>query len=138
MNDANQRRSLLLHLGSVLKTLSQIVEHEREDESIGELIGTYKILADVPLLEYLFEQMTVREFATGVLHAFCLWPELLLEDPLDRSALATPVCARLFAGNPYGWSRYAAALREQVPWFGKDLLRSESDSPEAGTSRKVT
>ena len=121
MNDAYERRFLLLHLGSVLQTVSRLLEHERDDETISELIETCQILADIASLEHVFGGMTVREFANGALHAFCLWPQLLLDEELDRDALAGPVREHLFAGNPQGWAGYAASLRTQVPWFGEDL-----------------
>ena len=100
MNDAYERRALLLHLGSTLQTLSRILELERSDETIGELITKHPILADVPLLEYVLEHLAVCNFTAAALHAFCLWPQQLLDDPLDRSALATSVLDHLFASNP--------------------------------------
>lgn len=130
MNDAFERRALLLHLGAALQTLSHILEYERGDETIGELIATQQLLADVPFVEYVFERMTVREFGANVLHAFCLWPQLLLDDPLDRDALALSVRHHLFDGNPRGWEAYLRTLREDVPWFGEGL---ESESPSASS-----
>lgn len=125
MSNVSERSALLLHLGSVLQTLSRICEHERDDETIRELVDSYPILADVPLLRHVLEQMTVREFAAGVLHGFCLWPQLLLDDPLDYGAFASPVRAQLFAGNPHGWENYAATLQPQVPWFGEGVLPAD-------------
>lgn len=127
MKDAYERRAMLLHLGSVLQTLSRILEYESDDGPVGDLIAANDILADVPLLEHVSARMTVREFAAGVLHAFCLWPQQLLERALDHGALAAPVKAHLFAGNPNGWQAYAAALRAEVPWFGEGLPPAEID-----------
>lgn len=119
MDENYERRALLLHLGDVLQTTSLLMEYERFDETLGELLAAQPLLADVPLLEYAYERMTVREFSAAALRAFCLWPQLLLETPLDRAALASPVCEHLFAGNPHGWAAYAASLQSEVGWFGK-------------------
>ncbi len=121
MNDANERRALLVHMGDALQTLSRLLEHESPDETIGELLSTQQMLADIPILEHVFERMTVREFSAGLVHAFCLWPRLLLDETLDRAALAEPVRMHMFAGNPVGWAAYAASLRGDVPWFGIGL-----------------
>jgi hypothetical protein len=119
MDEKYERRALLLHLGGVLQTTSLLMEHERLDETLGELLAAQPLLADVPLLEHAYERMTVREFSAAALRAFCLWPQLLLETSLDRAALATPVREHLFAGNPHGWKAYAASLQSEVGWFGK-------------------
>lgn len=119
MDENFERRALLLHLGDVLQTTSLLMEYERFDETLGELLAAQPLLADVPLLEHAYERMTVREFAAGALRAFCLWPQLLLETPLDRAALATPVREHLFAGNQRGWAAYAASLQNEVGWFGR-------------------
>jgi len=137
MNDAFERRALLLHLGAALQTLSHILEYERGDETIGELIATQQLLADVPLVEYVFERMTVREFSANLLHAFCLWPQLLLDDSLDRDALALPVRRHLFDGNPRGWEAYLRALRQEVPWFGKGLESNPAPARADETSAKT-
>lgn len=119
MDENHERRALLLHLGGVLRTASLLMEHEALEQTLGELIEGQPLLADVPLLEYAYERMTVPEFAAATLRAFCLWPQLLLETPLDHAALAEPVREHLFAGNPQGWLAYAASLQADVPWFGK-------------------
>lgn len=137
MNDASERRALLLHLGAALQTLSHIIEYERGDETIGELIATQQLLADVPLVEYVFERMTVREFSANLLHAFCLWPQLLLDEPLDRDALAHSVHRHLFDGNPRGWQAYLRALRQDVPWFGKGLDSNSAPSRPHETNVKT-
>lgn len=137
MNDAFERRALLLHLGAALHTLSHILEYERGDETIGELIATQQLLADVPFVEYVFERMTVREFGANVLHAFCLWPQLLLDDPLDRDALALSVRRHLFEGNPRGWEAYLRTLRQDVPWFGAGLESNAAPAPAAESNIKT-
>lgn len=136
MNDGYERRALLLQLGSVLQTISHVVERERDDETIAELIEASPILADVALIEYVWAHMTVREFADAALHAFCLWPQLLLEDTLDRDALAAPVREHLFAGNPGGWVRYAASLRADVPWFGEHVTPRGADGHYDGEAAR--
>ncbi|MBN3792462.1 hypothetical protein [Burkholderia sp. Ac-20353] len=134
MNEALERRALLLHLGGVMRTLSCLLESERDDATIGALIATRPMLADQPLLEHVFDHMTVREFASAVLHAFCLWPQQLLDAQLDRDALAAPVCAKLFAGNPRGWARYTASLTHDVPWFGAGIQPAEGPPDRAAPS----
>jgi hypothetical protein len=119
MEDAYERRALLVHLGEVLQTLCRIVQYESGDATVGDLLADYEILSDVPLVEHVSDLMPIREFETAVMRAFCLWPQQLLETPLDHEALASPVRRNLFADNPHGWDAYAATLRSSVPWFGK-------------------
>ncbi|MBO2957815.1 hypothetical protein [Burkholderia pseudomallei] len=126
MEEAYARRALLLHLGSVLQILSRL-EGAPDNQSIEALLAANGMLADVPLVEYVVQDMTVREFSARALRAFCLWPQLLLEDPLDCAALALPVRKHLFAGNDAGWKAYAATLREVAPGF--DTARSYAAEP---------
>ncbi|MBF3727797.1 hypothetical protein ISG25_35295, partial [Burkholderia pseudomallei] len=126
MEEAYARRALLLHLGSVLQILSRL-EGAPDNQSIEALLAANGMLADVPLVEYVVQDMTVREFSARALRAFCLWPQLLLEDPLDCAALALPVRKHLFAGNDAGWKAYAATLREVSPGF--DTARSYAAEP---------
>lgn len=137
MDDSHERRALLLHLGSVLQTTSLLLEHERPEETLGELIDAQPLLADVPLLEHGYERMTVREFAAAALRGFCLWPQLLLEAPLDHAALADPVREHLFAGNQHGWSAYAASLQTEVAWFGKSLSAIAGSLPDGEGVRRT-
>lgn len=127
-NETEARHALLMHLGRILRTLSCVLEYEPDDRTIDSLLAAQPMLAGVPLLNHVFAHMTVREFTHAVLHAYCLWPQHLLDDPLDRDALAGPVCAWLFAGNPGGWARYLASLGAGVPWFGQGLAPSPSPS----------
>jgi hypothetical protein len=136
MDDSYERRALLLHLGGVLQTTSLLMEHERGDETLAELIEAQPLLADVPLLEYSYQQMTVRELATAALRAFCLWPQLLLEAPLDRAALAASVREHLFRDNAQGWSSYAAALQSEVAWFGKPAVANGRRNDGNGDARR--
>ncbi|NDV73494.1 hypothetical protein [Burkholderia cenocepacia] len=133
-NETEARRALLVHLGSILRTLSCMLEYEPDDMTLESLLAAQPMLADIPLLNHVFAHMTVREFTSAVLHAYCLWPQLLLNEPLDRDALAEPVCARLFAENPGGWARYVASLRAEIPWFGQGMRPSSSARRPARTS----
>jgi len=117
MNDAYERRALLLELGSVLKMLANVKEHEQAAQTVGELIRKYKTLSNAPLLCHVAQTMTPRELEHRALRAFCRWPELLLEAKLDRSALASPVKEWLFDDYAFGWESYAATLAPEVPWF---------------------
>lgn len=130
-SETEARRALLVHLGSILRTLSCVLEYERDDNTLDTLLAAQPMLADVPLLNQVFAHMTVREFTRAVLHAYCLWPQLLLDEPLDRDALAEPVCAWLFEGNPGGWARYVASFGAEIPWFGQDMGPSSSSGPRA-------
>ncbi|MBY4866564.1 hypothetical protein DIE14_24260 [Burkholderia sp. Bp9017] len=125
-SETEARRLLLLHLGSILRTLSCVLEYEPDDRTLDSLLAVQPMLADAPLLNQVFAHMTVREFARAILHAYCLWPQLLLDEPLDRDALAGSVCASLFAGNPGGWARYVASLGAVIPWFGQGIEPSSS------------
>ncbi|MGN6086439.1 hypothetical protein [Trinickia sp.] len=137
MDENDQRRALLLHLGDVLQTTSLLLEYERPDQTLGELREAQPLLADVPLLEHAYERMTVREFSAAALQAFCLWPQLLLEMPLDRAALAAPVREHLFADNPRGWAAYAASLQIQVGWFGKPAAVPDAPPDGDGVRRSA-
>ncbi|XUW90491.1 hypothetical protein OH764_26355 [Burkholderia sp. M6-3] len=81
------------------------------------------MLEDEPLLEYVLPGLLVKDFTMHALRAFCLWPQYLLEDPLDRDALAASVRDHLFRDNPRGWHAYVAQLRTEVKWFGMAKVR---------------
>ncbi|MET5021173.1 hypothetical protein AAHH78_40755, partial [Burkholderia pseudomallei] len=78
---------------------------------IEALLAAIGRLGDVPLVEYVVPDLTGRDFLARALRAFCLWPQRLLEDPLDCAALALPVRKPLFAGHDAGWKADAASLR---------------------------
>jgi hypothetical protein len=118
MNDAYERRALLLQLGNVLDMLNYIKEHVHGNRTVGDLVREYGDLADVPLLNNVAQTMTVNELEYRTLRAFCRWPQLLLERPLDQHALSSPVRELLFDDNPFGWESYADWLSADVPWFG--------------------
>jgi hypothetical protein len=124
MNDAYERRALLLQLGNVLEMLDYIKQHVHGDRTVGDLLRQYKDLADVPLLNTVAQTMTVGELEYRTLRAFCRWPQLLLDTPLDQGALATPVRELLFDDNPFGWESYADWLAADVPWFGSAAATS--------------
>ncbi|MBB3261916.1 hypothetical protein F4827_006790 [Paraburkholderia bannensis] len=119
MNDAFERRALLQQLGSVLEMLTTVKEHEYEVQLVGELIRKYPSLAQMALLDHVAQTMPLRELEQRALHAFYRWPALLLEERLDRSALASPVREWLFDHYEFGWESYAAALSADVPWFSE-------------------
>ncbi|KWA18974.1 hypothetical protein WT41_11640 [Burkholderia territorii] len=136
-NETEARRALLVHLGSILRTLSCVLEYEPDDRTLDSLLAAQPMLADIPLLNQVFAHMTVREFTRAVLHAYCLWPQLLLDEPLDRDALAEPVCAWLFADNPGGWTRYVALLGAEIPWFGQGMGPSRSSGRRPARTSSV-
>lgn len=117
MEDALERRALLLHLGRVMQLIVRLDETAPAAATIGQLIAQNPLLEDEPLLEQLRPDLSVDEFRTQALHAFCLWPQWLLEAPLDRAALAASVRDHLFSDNPRGWQGYVSALRGDVAWF---------------------
>lgn len=117
MEDAFERRALLLHLGRVMQLIVRLDETAPATATIGELIEQNPLLEDEPLLEQLRPDLSVDEFRTHALHAFCLWPRWLLEAPLDRAALAASVRDHLFRDNPRGWQAYVIGLRGDVAWF---------------------
>ncbi|WP_213303961.1 hypothetical protein [Paraburkholderia sacchari] len=118
MKDAYERRALLLQLGDVLKMLDYIKAHVRDAQTVGDLVRNYEALAGVALLDSVAQTMTVSELEYRALRAFCRWPQLLLDEPLDHGALAAPVRALLFEDNPYGWESWTGSLARDVPWLG--------------------
>ncbi|EDZ97248.1 conserved hypothetical protein, partial [Burkholderia sp. H160] len=119
MEDALERRALLLHLGHVMKLIVRLDETGAVASTIGELIAQHPFLEREPLLKQLRPDLPIDEFRTHALQAFCLWPQQLLEAPLDRAALAASVHDHLFKDNPRGWQDYVIGLRGDVAWFDK-------------------
>ncbi|CAB3789043.1 hypothetical protein LMG28688_02810 [Paraburkholderia caffeinitolerans] len=117
MKDAYGRRALLLQLGDVLKMLDYIKAHSHDAQTVGDLIRHHEALAGIALLDSVAQTMTVSELEYRALHAFCRWPQLLLDEPLDHGALATPVREGLFDDNPYGWESWTESLANVVPWL---------------------
>ncbi|CAB3638628.1 hypothetical protein LMG22037_00083 [Paraburkholderia phenoliruptrix] len=118
MEDALERRALLLHLGRVLQLIARLNEAAVSATNVEEVIGQNPILEEELLLAHLLPDLPLDEFRARALHAFCLWPQWLLEDPLDRGALSASVHDHLFKDNPQGWRAYVAGLRRDVAWFG--------------------
>jgi hypothetical protein len=118
MKDAYERRALLLQLGNVLEMLGYVKEHVHTNQTVGDLVRKFEVLADIPLLSNVAQTMTVSELEYRTLRAFSRWPQLLLEESLDHYALAAPVREFLFDDNPFGWESYTEYLSGDVPWFG--------------------
>ena len=120
MEDAFERRALLLHLGRTLQLLARILQTRPTVETVGDLISLNPILENEVLLGHVSRSMSLQEFIARAQQAFCGWPQALLEEKLDHDAFAASVRERLFAQNPRGWHAYATALRSEVAWFGRE------------------
>ncbi|MGF6756981.1 hypothetical protein [Paraburkholderia sp. GAS42] len=127
MKDAYERRALLLHLGDVLEAIQDVLHRRRDEPAVRELVAAHHSLARFPLLTQISPQMPVQEFVERSTRAFASWPQALLEEDLNRAQLALAVRRSLFAGNPAGWRAYAATLRTEVAWFGKNLPLVEDE-----------
>jgi hypothetical protein len=114
--DTSERRALLLHLGSVLELLSDLHELDCGDKTLSEIFDVDAI-TDHPLIECSACQITVNEFVGKTLHAFCMWPQWLIDENLDHHAFVSSVSTNLFANNPRGWNDYAERLQKHIPWF---------------------
>ncbi|WP_321937794.1 hypothetical protein [Paraburkholderia sp. J8-2] len=121
MEDAFERRALLLHLGRTLQLLARILQTQPAVETVGDLIARNPILENEVLLGHVSRSMSLQEFIARTQQAFCGWPQALLEEKLDHDAFATSVRNRLFAQNPRGWHAYTTTLRPEVAWFGLEL-----------------
>ncbi|REG48548.1 hypothetical protein B0G80_4788 [Paraburkholderia sp. BL6669N2] len=121
MNDAFERRALLLHLGDVLEVANRLLKCGDGHKTVRELAEAHDPLGGLPLLEQVSPRMTAEQFVQRVSDAFFAWPRELLEPELNRRRLASTVRRSLFAGNAEGWRAYVAALRGEVPWFGAGL-----------------
>ena len=141
MNDAFERRALLLHLGEVLDVVNRLLKCGDGHTTVRELAAAHDSLEGFPLLEQVSARMTAAQFVQRVTDAFFAWPRELLEPELNRKRLASTVRGSLFAENADGWRAYVAALRSEVRWFGVGLpsvkagedVRSDSTegSPES-------
>ena len=121
MNDAFERRALLLHLADVLEAVNWLVNHDLDREAVGQLAVTNETLNRLPLLQQVSAHMTSTQFVRAASSAFVEWPRELLEPTLDRKRLASAVRRHLFEDNADGWRAYIAGLRAEVPWFGVGL-----------------
>ncbi|WP_248295340.1 hypothetical protein [Paraburkholderia sp. UYCP14C] len=107
------------------------------EASIGELIAQHPILDDEPLLAHLRPDMSVDAFRSHALHALCLWPQWLLDDPLDRDALAASVRMSLFDDNARGWRAYVTGLRRDVGWFDAKAVKRRASRRVADAASPV-
>ncbi|MBB5503195.1 hypothetical protein [Paraburkholderia sp. MM5384-R2] len=121
MNDAFERRALLLHLGDVLEVVNRLLKWGVGHKTVRELAAAHDPLGGFPLLEQVSPGMTAEQFVQRVSDAFFAWPRELLEPELNRKRLASTVRRSLFADNANGWRAYVAALRSDVRWFGVGL-----------------
>jgi hypothetical protein len=128
MKDAFERRALLLHLGTVLEAINEVLALAgSRNTPVRELAAEHRSLAKLPLLQQMHAALTAQEFAQRTSAAFAAWPAQLLEAELDRKHLALVVRDKLFSANEAGWSAYVASLKPEVSWFGEDLpaMRTE-------------
>lgn len=126
MNDAYERRALLLHLGDVLEATASVANDGHDDRTLHELISGNASLARFTLLAQISPGMRAREFVQRATRAFASWPRELLELELNRTQLALTAQQALFANNPKGWSGYVAMLGAEVPWFGDGVPPAEA------------
>lgn len=120
MDDGFERRALLLHLGTVLESIACVAKCGERFPKIAEAAKEKEELADFSFLQDLSD-LSPGEYVQRAAGAYFLWPKLLLEDELNRAALANLVQNDLFAGNQVGWDKFVADLRKEVPWFGEGL-----------------
>jgi len=118
MNDAFERRALLLHLGRTLQLLARMLETRPMAATVGELIALNPILEDDVLLGHVSPSLSVEGFIARALQAMCCWPRELLAEDLDHDAFTLPIRDRLFDQNSRGWRAYATGLRSEVVWYG--------------------
>ncbi len=138
MNDAFERRALLIHLGDVLDAMNALLERGKDRTSVQELAAENESLAARPLLMQISPRTTSREFVAQAVRAFAIWPQALLDADLDGERLATSVQRNLFANHPDGWRAYVAAMQTEVPWFGKrayaDRAQDEASADPADSA----
>jgi hypothetical protein len=135
VDDRFDRRELLLHLGDVLEAISCVAKAGKPAAPVTELANTEESLQEFIFLKALAPTLTAAEFGAQAASAFFLWPKELLEEKLNRLALASTVQHDLFEGNPDGWKAYVAQLQKKVKWFGTDLPKMKRDlMREAGRS----
>jgi hypothetical protein len=121
MNDAYERRALLLHLGDVLEALFCLSRSGQRYTTLGEALTREDSLTGFTVLGYLDAGMSPQQVTERATAAFFLWPKSLLDEELNQSLLASTVQHDLFAGNPEGWEAYVKERRKEVAWFGKGL-----------------
>ncbi len=129
MDDQFERRELLLHLGDMLEALNCLARTGQPDAPVVRL-ATQEALRDFQFLGMVAPEMTASVFSGHVASAFFLWPKGLLEEKLNRKALASTVQHDLFDGNPSGWKAYVAYMRKKVKWYGAGLPEIKSGACE--------
>lgn len=139
MNDAYERRALLLHLGDVLEALFCLSRSGQRYATLGDALAREDSLAGFALLGFLDAGMSPQQVTERAAAAFFLWPKSLLDEELNRSLLASTVRHDLFAGNPKGWDKYVKERRKEVAWFAEGLQEPpasvEPEAPEPRFSR---
>jgi hypothetical protein len=133
MNDAFERRALLLHLGDVLEAVNRLLRCGDGHKTVRELVAENDSLARLALLRHVSPRMTSGEFVQHATSAFVAWPRELLQPELNREGVASTVQRNLFAGNAEGWRAYVAGLRGEVPWFGVGLQSVMAGVSEAAS-----
>jgi hypothetical protein len=103
VDDRFDRRELLLHVGDVLEALSRVAGTGRPDASVAQLFKDEKSLHGFAFLRGLAPTINAAEFGKRAASAYSRWPKDLLEEELNRDALASSVQHDLFGGNPEGW-----------------------------------
>lgn len=134
MNDAYERRALLLHLGDVLETLSCLSRTRDRYKTLGEALLREDFLSEFTLLKQVGANVSPQRIIERATSAFFLWPKTLLDEELNRSLLASTVKHDLFASNAQGWNAYVEERRRDVAWFGEGL-DNERLEPAAGFTR---
>jgi hypothetical protein len=119
-------------LGDVLEAISCVAKAGKPVAPVTEPAKTEGPLQEFIFLKTLAPTLTAAEFGARAASAYFLWPKELLEEQLNRLALASTVQHDLFEGNPEGWKAYVTQLRKKVKWFGTDLPKMKRDlMPEA-------
>jgi hypothetical protein len=142
MNDAFERRALLLHLGDALHAMTAALAANATCHTVRELLNAHADLATYAWLAAVSPDMKTTDFAKCLSASFALWPEQLLEAQVDYPQLALAVRSNLFADNARGWDVYVDALKREVQWFGDALpyvaentaLSRESGAGDAPTA----
>jgi hypothetical protein len=131
MNDAYERRALLLHLGDVLEALSClsscVSRGAQRYATLGDALAGEDSLVSFSTLSFLDSELSPQQVIERATAAFFIWPKSLLDEELNRSLLASTVQHDLFAGNLRGWSAYIDERRKDVPWFAEGLQDPPAD-----------
>jgi hypothetical protein len=121
MDEAIERRALLLHLGDVLEATACVMKCADSFNTVGEAVAQEDSLMSFSILLMVDAEMTPIDFARRVASAFFLWPKALLDEHINHTLLANLVQHDVFSGHQSGWDRYVSERRQEVPWFGECL-----------------